>query len=87
MGLPGRCWIIIHREKIVFVFIDLVRIICPGTVGVSHPVFRNFKSHFPNIPSKKLANPTSREKALLGPKVTAKPISLDNTLKPSSFET
>ena len=70
----------------VFVFIDLVTIICPGTVGVSHPVFRNFKSHFPNIPSKKLANPASR-KSLLGPKVTAKPISLDNTLKPSSFET
>ena len=31
----------------------------PGSVGVSHPVSRNFKSHFPNIPSKKVVNSTS----------------------------
>ena len=35
-------------------------------MGVSHPVSRNFKTYFPDIPSKKVANPRP-EKALLGP--------------------
>ena len=33
----------------------------PGTVGVSNPVSRNFKTQFSNIPSQKVANPASRK--------------------------
>ena len=29
----------------------------PGTVGISNPVSRNFKTQIPDIPSKKVANP------------------------------
>ena len=31
-------------------------------MGVAHPVSRNFKTHFPDIPSKKVANPASRKR-------------------------
>ena len=40
----------------------------PGTVAVSNPVSRNFKTRFPVIPSQKVANPASR-KSPAGPHV------------------
>ena len=72
-GLPWGCWIPISRLEIVFMFYHVMLelfvptscdhfISIPGTVGVSHPISRNFKTQFFDIRSKKVLNPASRKK-------------------------